>query len=336
MKGKSDYYSLLGVARDATKEEIQKAYRKLARQYHPDVNKTAGAEDTFKRINEAHSVLTNDEKRALYDRYGENWQEAQHQSENAREWYGDGGGWQEQSSSFNFDGGENPFESDMYSDLFGNLFGNRGGGRHSEWGGFQDAPGRTIEAELSVSLDELVRGASKTVSWSTMEQHGSTIRPAQEKIQLKIPRGLKDGSVIRLAGKGEKASGRGPDGDMLLKINVQPDSRFALQGYNLVTTVPVAPWEAALGGKVEVETLDGRIHLNIPKGCRSGRRLRVKGKGLPYKGSGAGDIIVVVEIQVPQQLSKEEKELFEELKKKSSFNPRSGAGQRAAQMREAA
>ncbi len=337
MKGKSDYYSLLGVAKDATKEEIQKAYRKLARKYHPDVNKTAGAEETFKRINEAHSVLSNDEQRVLYDRYGENWQEAQNQSEKEREWYANGAGWHEQGGSFSFDGGENPFENDTYSDLFGSIFGNRGNERYSEWGGgFQDIPGRTIEAELSVSLDELVNGALKTISWNTMEQNGSNIRPAQEKIQLKIPRGLKDGSVIRLAGKGEKARGRGQAGDMLLKIHVQPDSRFAIQGYNLLTKVPVAPWEAALGGKVEVETLDGRIYLNIPKGCKSGRRLRVKGKGLPYKQGGAGDLMVIIEIQVPQLLSKEEKELFEELQKKSSFNPRSGAGQRAAEMREAA
>lgn len=336
MKETRDYYTLLGVSKNATKEEIQKKYRKLARQYHPDVNKAAGAEETFKRINEAHSVLTNDEKRPLYDRYGENWQEAQYQSESTREWYRDAENFRAGSGGFSFGDGGSSFEGEMYDDLFENLFSSRSKNGPGGWSGFQNVPGRTIEAELTVSLAELVSGATKTVSWSTMEQHGATIRPAQEKIQLKIPRGLKDGSVIRLAGKGEKAKGRGADGDMLLKIRVQPDLRFTLEGYDLITTLPLAPWEAALGGKVELETLEGRIQLNIPKGCRSGRKLRVKGKGLPYKGKGAGDLIVLVEIQVPRQLTREEKELFEELQKKSSFNPSKSMGQRAAEMRKAA
>lgn len=325
-----DYYSLLGVSKNATKEEIQKAYRKLARKYHPDINKAQDAEETFKNINEAHSVLSNAESRALYDRYGENWREAQQQGSNPREHSGGGEQWSQYGGNFNFNDSGNPFEEDLYGDIFSNIFGG-GGHQGNSWGVHQDAPGRTIEAELSVTLEELVDGASKAISWSSMEQQGSTLRPAEQKIQLKVPKGLKDGSVIRLAGKGEKARGQGPDGDMLLRINVLPHKRFALQGHDLITTVPVSAWEAALGGKVDVQTLNGKINLTIPAGCKNGRRLRVKGKGLPYKHKGAGDLIVIVEVHVPQRLGKEEKELFEELAKKSSFNPRRSTGQRAAE-----
>lgn len=335
MTMQKDYYSLLGVNRDATKEEIQKAYRKLARKYHPDINTSSGAEETFKRINEAHSVLTNPENRALYDRYGENWQEARHQSDTTQEWQAGGNQWQRHDSGFDFGGNGSSFENDMYSDLFSNLFGGNAG-NDGPWQSFEDRAGRTVEAELHVTLEELASGASKTLSWSSMEQSEGVVRPTQQKVQLKVPKGLTEGSVIRLAGKGEKARGKGPDGDLLLTIRVQPDSRFALDGYTLISSIPVAPWEAALGAKIAVDTLDGRINVTVPKGCSSGRRLRVKGKGLPYKNGGAGDLFVVIEIKVPPRLSSEEEQLFEKLKNTSSFNPRNLHGQRAAPMREAA
>jgi curved DNA-binding protein len=325
-----DYYSLLGVSKNATKEEIQKAYRKLARKYHPDINKSQGAEETFKDINEAQSVLSDSESRALYDRYGEKWREAQFQ-DNAGHDYADARDqWQQYGGGFNFGEGGSVFEDERYADYFSNIFGG-GGQQQRSWSAYQDIPGRTIEAELNVTLEELISGAQKSLSWNTMEQHGATIRPTEQKIQLKVPKGLKDGSVIRLAGKGEKSRGRGPDGDMLLRIRVQKHPRFTLQGHDLITTVPVSAWEAALGGKVDVQTLGGKIHLTIPAGCKNGRRLRVKGKGLPYKNKGAGDLIVAIEVHVPERLSKEEKELFENLKNTSSFNPRKTQGQRAAE-----
>ncbi len=325
-----DYYSTLGLSKSATKEEIQKAYRKLARKYHPDINKSQDAEEIFKNINEAHSVLSNAESRSLYDRYGEHWREAQRQQGNTdHDSSGGGEQWRQYGGSFNFNDRGSPFAEDFFGDYFSNTF---GGGKQqdSSQGFYRDAPGRTIEAEFSVTLEELVSGASKSISWSSMEQHGSTFRPAEQKIQLKIPKGLKDGSVIRLAGKGEKARGQGPDGDMLLRIRVLPHKRFTLHGYDILTTVPISAWEAALGGKVDVEILSGTINLTIPAGCKNGRRLRVKGKGLPHKNRGAGDLIVIVEIHVPERLSKEEKMLFEELAKKSSFQPRKSQGQRAA------
>lgn len=325
-----DYYSLLGVSRDATKAEIQKAYRKLARKYHPDVNSSEGAEETFKKINEAQSVLSDPESRELYDRYGENWREAQYQSSNGNDFNSGGEHWRHYGGGFDSGGFGNPFEEEGYRDFFSDIFGN-GRQRENSWHAYQNAPGRTIEAEISVTLEELVSGASKAISWSTMEMHGSSMAPAEQKIQLKVPKGLKDGSIIRLAGKGERSRGGGPDGDMLLRISVLPHKRFTLHDYDLITTVPVSAWEAALGGKVDVRTLNGKINLTIPAGCKNGRRLRVKGKGLPRKSGEAGDLFVIIEVHVPSRLSKEEKELFEQLQQKSSFNPRKSRGQRGAE-----
>ena len=271
----SEYYSILGVSKNASKEEIQKAYRKLARKYHPDVNKDAGAEDMFKKVNEARSVLTDPETRKLYDRYGSKWKEAQPQGEQQQR-SSENSRWGDFSGGFGHQEGSSHFEQEDFGDFFSNIFGG-GGGQESQWGGFRQSAGRTVEANIEVSLDELVHGASKTISWSSMERVGRTVQPKEEKIQLKIPKGLKDGSVIRLAGKGEEGRGGGSAGDLLLRVNVRPDSRFSLKDYDLLTTVPVSPWEAALGAKVDVDTFDGKISLTVPKGCPTGRKLRVRG-----------------------------------------------------------
>ncbi len=331
----SDYYSILGVSKNASKEDIQKAYRKLARKYHPDVNKDAGAEDMFKKVNEARGVLTDPETRKLYDRYGSKWKEAQTQGEQQQQWSSDNSRWGDFSGGFGHREGSSHFEQEDFGDFFSDIFG--GGGRQEkQWGGFRQSAGRTVEADLEVSLDELVNGASKTISWSSMERTGRSLQPKEEKIQLKIPKGLKDGSVIRLAGKGEEGRAGGPAGDLLLRVHVRPNSTFSLKGYDLLTTVPVSPWEAALGAKVAVETLHGKINLTVPKGCPTGKKMRVKGKGLPKKNGEAGDLYVQVEIHVPKNLSDEEKELFRQLRKKSSYNPRSSLGQWAVEMAEAA
>lgn len=330
MATSQDYYTLLGVSRSATKEEIQKAYRKLARKYHPDVNKEKGGEELFKKINEAHSVLSDPEKRKLYDRYGARWQEAGRESEQTRDW-SSGNQWREYGGGFTEEQ-RDPFGREGYEDIFSDIFG--GAGQRSEWRGSYRRPGRTVEAGLEVSLEELVHGASKNISWSSMERVDDTLRPVEHTVQLKVPKGLKDGSVIRLAGKGEDGRGGGPPGDLLLQISVRPDPRFTLREYDLVTRVPVSPWEAALGAKITVETVRGRIHLSVPKGCYTGRKLRVKGKGLPRKEGGAGDLFVVIEIHIPRQLSEEERRLFHELQKTSRFNPREALGQWAAETAE--
>ncbi len=335
MSKAQDYYTVLGVSKNASKEEIQKAYRKLARKYHPDINKETGAEELFKEINEAQSILTDQEKRKLYDRYGKNWREAQQQSDTFRPRSSAGAERQNFSGGFRFETGADPFEHRDFSDLFSGIFG--GGGRQeSRWGEDFTSAGRTIEAELEVSLEELLNGAEKTISWVSMERSGATIKPEEQKVQLRVPKGLTHGSVIRLAGKGEKAQGQGQDGDLLLRIRVRPDTRFTLHDYDIITTVPVSPWEAALGGKIAVDTIGGKINLTLPSGCSTGRKLRVKGKGLPRKDGGAGDMHVVIEVHVPDGYTDAERELLEELRRTSHFNPRKSLGQWAARQHEAA
>lgn len=326
MQNHGDYYKLLGIAKDATKEDIQRAYRKLARKYHPDINDNSHAEEKFKLINEAHSTLIDPEKRKLYDQYGPNWQEAQHYSNNSN------GGhrsekWQDFSSESGYGYHGNPFREESYHDFFSHIFDSE---RMSEqkYEKFYEFRGRDVEAELEVTLTELASSISKTISWTSMERENGAIRPKVKSVEVKLPRGLKSGSVIRLAGKGERGTGSEQHGDLLLHIKVLPDNRFSVDEYDLFTTLYVAPWEAALGGKVEVATLDGKIQLNLPKGSNSGQKLRVSGKGLPKKNGGTGDLLVEIEIHVPKDLSAEEQRLFADLQKKSRFNPRSGAGQR--------
>ena len=325
----NEYYTLLGVSKNASKNEIQKAYRKLARKYHPDVNKSNDSDDMFKKINEAKSILTDPEKRKLYDQYGANWQDAQHYAQQKDKRSYESGNWQGFGESQGFRRDAGSFDEDRYSDIFSSIF----GGQAKEgniWGNINNQKGRTIEAEIEVSLAELFHGGTKTLSWHSEGGY------AAEKVQVKIPQGLRDGSVIRLAGKGEKGTGSGKDGDLMLRIKVLPDSRFSLDGFDLITTVPISPWEAALGAKVTVSTVAGMINLTIPEGCQSGRKLRVNGKGLSKKRGGAGDLIVVVEIQVPESLSVEEQKLFRELEKKSTYNPRNSGGQRASDIKRAA
>lgn len=325
----NDYYELLGVAKNATKEEIQKAYRKLARKYHPDVNKSDNASDMFKKINEAHSTLKDPEKRKLYDQYGENWQEAQHYTQQTGNRPHDSSRRYGFNRAQGFDRGAGTYDEGRFSDIFSSIFGDQTDNENI-WENIANQKGRTVEAEIEVSLAELYHGGTKTLSWNNGGGYTA------EKVQVKIPKGLKDGSVIRLAGKGEKGTGTGKNGDLLLRVKVQPDSRFSLDGFDLITTVPVSPWEAALGAKVAVSTIAGTINLTIPAGCQSGRKLRANGKGLPKKRGGAGDLMVIVEIHVPQTLSAEEQKLFKELEKKSTFNPRKSRGQRASDMKRAA
>lgn len=331
MKGSIDYYTLLGVAPDASKEEIQRAYRKLARKYHPDMNDGAEAEEKFKKINEAHSTLIDSEKRELYDQYGPNWQDAQ-RNQNRGERYHEGDGWHDFSSGFTYDDHINPSGNDAHHDFFSSIFGemNTGNKKH---GGFYEHSGFDVEAELEVSLADLACCATKTINWTSLESSGGRVQPQLQSVKVKLPKGLKHGSVLRLAGKGGKGMGQRRYGDLLLHIRVAPDSRFSVNNYDLQTTVCVTPWEAALGSKIQLETIDGKIQLRLPKGVNSGKKLRVNGHGLPKKDDRAGDLIVEIEIHVPQDLTPEESRLFNDLKKVSRFNPRKGVGQRPSVMK---
>ena len=303
-----DYYDALGVSRDAGEDEIRQAYRRLARQYHPDVNKEPGAEDRFKQISEAYEVLRDPEKRERYDRLGANWRAGQDVSGSAgfeeafqtRDGFGD--------VRVEFGGGD-------FSDFFEGLFGRRRGapGRGSGFGGFS-AKGSYLEAVLELGLEEAASGGKR---WLSLGDGRS--------VEVDIPKGVRDGQRIRLAGEGGPGIGGGPPGDLFLRVRLKPHSRFRVEGRDLYVDLPVSPWEAALGAEVPVPTLDGNARVKVPAGSSSGRRLRLRGQGLPGSGGApAGDLYAVVTIAVPKKLTRKERELFERLASVSNFDPRKG------------
>jgi curved DNA-binding protein len=315
-----DYYEILGVGRDASEGEIKKAYRKLARTYHPDVNKDREAEEKFKQINEAHEVLKDPEKRKLYDQLGPDWQSGQE--------FKPPPGWEDVHFDFQTGPGAEAFDfGGGFSDFFETLFGGRIGGggaaraRQASW----VMRGQDQEAQIEVSLEDAYHGATRTI---TLQGHEidpqGQIRPTVQNIQVKIPPGVTDGTRIRLSGKGGEGMGGGTPGDLYLRVNIEPHARFRVEGHDLVVDVPLAPWEAALGSTVEVPVMDGTVNLRIPAGSQSGQKLRLRGKGLPKKGSQKGDLFVRLKIAVPKDLSKREEELFSEMAKVSTFDPRQG------------
>jgi curved DNA-binding protein len=313
-----DYYKILGVKRDASEDEIKRAYRKLARKYHPDVNKDKGAEEKFKQINEAHEVLKDPEKRKLYDQLGPDWQSGQD--------FKPPPGWENTHFEFRTGPGAETFDfGGGFSDFFETLFGSRmaGGGRASGRQGSWVMRGQDHEAEIEIDLESAYRGATRTL---TLQGHEidpqGQVRPTVQNIQVKIPSGVIDGTRIRLTGKGGEGMGGGPPGDLYLKVRIEPHPRFSLDGHNLQAEVPITPWEAALGGTVQVATMDGTVNLKIPPNSQSGQKLRLRGKGFPKKTGERGDLIARLKIVIPKKLTAREKELFAEMAKDSSFNPR--------------
>lgn len=315
-----DYYKLLGVSKTAAKDEISKAFKKLARKYHPDLNQgDKKAESMFKDINEAHEVLKDDEKRKLYDTLGPDWQNAQH-FQNQGGFSGNPFGGGNFSGSFN---GQS-FNASGFSDFFESLFGGgRQGGNFG--GGFGADPfasygprsrkGRDIDVTLQLSLEDAYRGGAKTISLQ-----GDTGQ--SRNLEVKIPAGVKNGARIRLSGQGEAGSGKdAKPGDLFLHVALLPHPLFTLDDNDVVYELVLTPWEAALGAKVRVPTLDGEIELNIPAGSGSSKKFRLRGKGL---GSGAakGDQFVRLAIAMPPTLTDEEKALWEKLREISSFTPR--------------
>ncbi len=313
-----DYYAVLGVSKDATQEDIQKAYRKLARKYHPDVNKDAGAEAKFKEISEAKEVLGDSEKRGKYDRYGSAWRYAQQH----------GGAPPPGAEEFGFDFGGGGFRGfdfgnlggaggSGFSSFFEMLF---GGARPGAWagtrGGDWSSAGADHEARLELSLEEAARGGEREISLSDPATGES------KTYRVKIPPGVRTGQRIRLSGRGAKGSGSGKAGDLYLKLELAPDPRFRLEGSDLHTRLAVAPWEAALGTEAEVATLAGPVSVRVPPGSSSGRKIRLRGKGFPARDGAPGDLFAEIRVVVPQELTAEERELFEELKEKSPFRAR--------------
>ncbi|MFH1998339.1 MAG: DnaJ C-terminal domain-containing protein [Planctomycetota bacterium] len=319
-----DYYEILGVARDAGVNDIKKAYRKLARKYHPDVNKDSGAEAQFKKIAEAYEVLSDPEKRKRFDTLGANWKSGQ-EFRPPPEW-GD--------VKFEFHGapggmGDDGFQDlGGFSDFFRTLFSDQGGIRRDY--GFEPGRGartwamrgRDHEAEITITLEEARSGAHKSISLQTadLDGNGQVIRKTRN-YDVTIPKGVTQGSRIRLAGQG--GSNNGPSGDLYLIIRIAPHKHFRLKGHDLEMDLSLSPWEAALGVKLNVPTLDGDVTLNIPAGTQGGQRLRLKGKGLPLGKSGkSGDLMALVHIRIPKSLSPQEKALLESLAKESKFDPR--------------
>lgn len=299
-----DYYEVLGVKRGASDEEIRRAYRKLARKYHPDVNKESGAEDRFKEISEAYEVLRDPEKRERYDRFGQGWRAGEDVSgaPGFEDLFRQGGFGDNVRVEFG-DAGE-------FSDFFEGLFGGRGGARTGGFEGFA-ARGSDHEAVLELSLEEAAAGGKRRVSLGDGRGY-----------DVNIPAGVRDGQRIRLAGEGGRGRRGGPSGDLFLRVRIKPHPHFRLQERDLYVDVPVSPWEAALGAEVPVRTLTGTARVRVPPGSSSGRRLRLRGQGMPGPRNGDGDLYATVQVMVPKELSARERELFEQLAKTSSFDAR--------------
>ncbi len=312
-----DYYELLGVQRGASKDELQSAFRKLARTHHPDVSKEAGAEDRFKEINQAYDVLKDDDKRRLYDKYGPSWKAI---SEGRQPPHG---GMDDVRHDF---GG---FEGADVSSIFEQFFAHQqqGAGGFGGFGGAQGfggfggrqrrgpSRGQDIEALLELGVEEAFKGGPREIGL----RDGSG---GVSKLTVKVPPGVRHGQKIRLKEKGQPGPMGGPSGDLLLEVKLHPDDRFRLEGEELHTNVGVTPWEAALGASIEVQTLEGEVRLKIPAGSSSGRQIRLRGKGYPRADGERGDLFATLQVKVPTELSDREKELFEELAAVSSFKAR--------------
>ncbi|MGB7768118.1 MAG: J domain-containing protein [Verrucomicrobiia bacterium] len=320
-----DYYEILGVARSATDSEIKKAFRRLAREFHPDVAKDKKkAEEKFKELNEAYEVLGDPAKRKKYDELGANWKSGA-EFRPPPGWEGFGGGQpfrgrQPGGEEFEFRFGGTGF-SDFFEQLFGSTGARRGGfGRFSNFEGEDLAErGRDIEGDIMVTLEEAMHGSVRTVN--VRHTVGRSIKT--ETHQVKIPPGVTEGQRLRIAGRGEAGSGGGGAGDLYLRVRLAKHPDFEVEDHNLIYEAELAPWEAVLGTNLSVPTPDGRVNIKIPAGTQNGQKLRVRGRGLPEHGGGRGDLMVVTQIAVPAKVSDAEKKLWEQLARESKFNPRS-------------
>jgi len=287
----TDYYEVLGVSRDADPDAIRRAYRKLARRYHPDLNSDNEAEDRFKELGEAYEVLSDPDKRERYDRLGANWRQQEQEAPDANfEEFFDRQG-------FDSDDARVEFSDDLFERLFG---GRADGGRGGPLRGLDR------EALLELSLEDALEGGRRKLTLDHRE------------IDVNFPAGVRDGQLIRLAGQGAPGRDGGPPGDLYLRIALKPHPHFRPRGLDdLDVDLPVAPWEAALGATVPVQTPSGTAQIRVPPGSSSGRRLRLRGRGLPRSGGGSGDLHAIVKITVPTQLSDRERELYEQLAQSS-------------------
>ena len=309
-----DYYRILGVERSANEEAIKKAYRKLARKYHPDVSKEKDAEEKFKEVSEAYEVLKDADKRKAYDTMGfyQPGQEFRPPPD-----------WEQQ---FRGGGAQDTEDLDLFELLSGLGIG-RGGFRARGGGAGLRMPGQDYEVTAHLNVEDVARGIELEVPMTVSEVSGDgQLHRTTRTVKVRIPKGATQGQRLRVPGKGGAGHGGGPDGDLYVNIELKPHDLFRVTGHDLYLEVPVAPWEAALGAEVQIPTLDGRVSVKVPAASRAGQKLRVRGKGLPRPGGGEGDLYAVLQIVTPSVLSEREKELYRELQQTSSFNPRGHFG----------
>ncbi|HVW20181.1 MAG TPA: DnaJ C-terminal domain-containing protein [Opitutaceae bacterium] len=315
-----DYYETLGVERSASPEDIKKAFRRLARLHHPDVAKNkASGEEKFKEINEAYEVLSDPDKRRRYDELGANWQEnaPPPPRPGARRGRTAGAG-----------GPDFEFGGTGFSDFFESFFGGGRGGFHSfrRQAAPPDEeepyayPGEDVEADLMVTLEEALRGSVRKVTLRRVGADGAAGRT--ETYQVKIPAGVHEGQRIRLAGQGERGVGGAPAGDLYLRVRLARHPDLGVRGSDLTCELELAPWEAVLGTKASVPALEGHATVRVPPGTAAGSQLRLRGLGLPRQDGSRGDLYAIVRIEVPAEITAEEKALWEQLARTSGFNPR--------------
>jgi len=306
-----DYYQTLDLKKDASQDEIKRAYRKLARKFHPDVNKSQGAEETFKEIGEAYEVLQDPEKRAAYDKFGSNWQAGQDFKPPPN-----GGGFTQADAS-------------QFSDFFESLFGKSRGFSHARPGFHPHesfhARGQDVHAKIVINLEDSYLGAQKTITLSRpgVDQNGH-VTTTPHTITLSIPKGIIEGQQVRLEGQGAGGSGQAGNGDLFLEIAFAPHRIFTTNKRDIQLLLPVTPWEAALGATIPVPTLGGTVELKIPPGSQSGKKLRLKGRGLS-SSTQSGHQYVILTIVTPEPVTEAQKKVYEEMARLMPTNPRNGA-----------
>jgi curved DNA-binding protein len=318
-----DYYKIMGVERSATQDDIKRAYRQLARKYHPDVSKEADAEARFKELGEAYEALKDPEKRAAYDRLGANWKGGQE--------FRPPPDWNEgfEFSGGGFTGGPGGDGAD-YSEFFEQLFGRATQGRSSFRGGASHAQGADRHAKILIDLEDAYHGATRMIVLQVPETDAQGhVALREQKLNVTIPRGVRAGQNIRLAGQGAPGIGQGKAGDLYLEIEFRPHPHYRIDQRDVMLDLPVAPWEAALGASVTVPTPSGPVELKIPAGSASGAKLRLKGRGIPAASESgvAGDFYVVLQIALPPANDEAAQAVYRDMAKQfHGFNPRAKLG----------
>ncbi len=308
-----DYYAIMGVSRNATQDEIKRSYRKLARKYHPDVSDDPQAEERFKEVGEAYEVLKDPEKRAAYDQLGAQWKAGQ-EFRPPPDW--------DQGFEFS-DGGFTAADAAQFSDFFESLFGGRGRRAGRAQREFR-VRGDDHHARVAVDLEDTYTGAQRSITLRTPElTKDGHVTLRERNLNVRIPKGIRSGQKIRLAGQGGPGLGDGKAGDLYLQVELNPHGMYRMDGSDVYLDLPVAPWEAALGATVKVPTPSGRVDLRIPPNSNQGARLRLKGRGIP--GKKPGDMIVVLKIVLPP-VNDASRELYEKMEEQTKFNPRAGMG----------